>query len=292
MPVAIFHLLVTKRNRDLILTIPFTYLLTLFLGKYYVNVPFTYDASTPVEVQQAFQLAIDDFNSKTCVRFIPRVNETNYIRVINDRGCYSYVGKQSSTMFPNGQPISLQYPGCHVKGIAIHEMMHALGYFHEQSRSDRDTYVKVNTENIITGMEGNFDISNTDNQGTDYDYSSIMHYGSMAFSKNGQQTLVRLKGEGALGQSEGFSQIDIESINKLYCGTTEATCHTLPDDICKDLRERNYCKVCSVRQQCKKACVDQHDMCSTWGNSYCDNPHYSNWFYLNCAGTCNKCPDV
>ena len=49
------------------------------------------------------------------------------------------------------QTVSLGVPGCMSKGVALHELMHTLGFQHEQSRSDRDDYVKVIADNIEGG---------------------------------------------------------------------------------------------------------------------------------------------
>ena len=37
---------------------------------------------------------------------------------------------------------------CATKGIAMHELFHALGRFHEQNRPDRDDYVTVDKSNV------------------------------------------------------------------------------------------------------------------------------------------------
>lgn len=50
------------------------------------------------------------------------------------------------------QTISLAYPGCVNKGIAIHEMMHCAGFFHEQSRIDRDRFITIQWQNIRAGI--------------------------------------------------------------------------------------------------------------------------------------------
>ena len=66
-------------------------------------------------------------------------------------------------------------------GIVTHEVGHAIGFWHEQSRPDRDEYVVVNLENISGDMEKEFEKYGTsiiNNQNVEYDYYSNMHYGS------------------------------------------------------------------------------------------------------------------
>ena len=60
--------------------------------------------------------------------------------------CYSYIGETGGAK----QDLSIG-TGCKHKGIVIHEFMHALGFYHEQSRYDRDQYVRIDFSNILTG---------------------------------------------------------------------------------------------------------------------------------------------
>ena len=66
-------------------------------------------------------------------------------------------------------------------GIVAHEIGHAIGFHHEQSRPDRDDYIRVHYENIQSGLEYNFEKYSWDEVTTrdvQYDIGSVMHYSS------------------------------------------------------------------------------------------------------------------
>jgi len=66
--------------------------------------------------------------------------------------CWAYVGKTGYS----AQAVSLGIPGCVTKGIALHELMHAVGFQHEHSRNDRDHFVRILSDNINGG--NNYDL--------------------------------------------------------------------------------------------------------------------------------------
>ncbi|EPB65558.1 astacin, partial [Ancylostoma ceylanicum] len=110
--------------------------------------------------------------------FDPEANE-DYLYVTYDRndtdGCLSHVGKLGGY-----QPIYLGY-GCESFLHAAHEVGHALGMYHTQTRHDRDDYIKLVEENIQEEYREQFDKLTKDqneNYGFPYDYGSIMHYAS------------------------------------------------------------------------------------------------------------------
>ena len=68
----------------------------------------------------------------------------------------------------------------------MHEFIHAIGFLHEQARTDRDDYVEILYENVKSGKSRQFDIAkiDTDTFGTPYDGFSVMHYTAYHFTKS------------------------------------------------------------------------------------------------------------
>ena len=112
--------------------------------------------------------------------------------------------------------------GCMRLGTVIHEMLHAAGFWHEQSRPDRNENVRIHWQNILSGYDDNFarySRAEVTTLSLPYDTGSVMHYESTAFTKNGKPTIQSLKAYKKLGQRDGLSQLDIQKLNKLYsCG--------------------------------------------------------------------------
>lgn len=124
--------------------------------------------------------AFKNYHEKTCIKFVPRTSERGYINIMQGSGCSSSVGRTGWS-----QQVSLGR-GCVYTGIVMHELMHASGFWHEQSRADRDRHITINWANIQSGMEFNFlkyDLNKIDHLGAEYDTCSVMHYGSTAFAK-------------------------------------------------------------------------------------------------------------
>jgi hypothetical protein len=166
------------------------------------------------EIADTVSAAIQHWEARTSIRFVARTPATagsypNYVSFEVRDGCWSAVGMQGGM-----QVISIGL-GCGL-GQAIHEIGHAVGLWHEQSREDRDQYVRIAWENIIADMQHNFDqhITDGDDIGP-YDYDSIMHYPPKAFSANGEDTIVPLGGQ-AIGQRAGLSDNDVAAVAEMY----------------------------------------------------------------------------
>ena len=55
--------------------------------------------------------------------------------------------------------IGLQQNGCVYMKVVVHELLHSLGFAHEQNRADRDDYIDMHWDNIMAGGAGQFFIN-------------------------------------------------------------------------------------------------------------------------------------
>ncbi|GIX93091.1 hypothetical protein CDAR_57751 [Caerostris darwini] len=181
----------------------------------FVRVPYVIDQNSR-HLQRVVLEGMEIYHKQTPIKFVPRRNERDYVRIFSGNGCWSMIGRNGGR-----QDLSLGQ-GCAYVGLVVHELGHAIGLFHEHQRSDRDKYINVYLQNVIPNQRHNFGLTNRNNEliYTNYDYDSIMHYGSYAFSRNprGLRTMEAKNGHPLVEpwQKKGFTQSDIVTIKKLY----------------------------------------------------------------------------
>lgn len=182
------------------------------------TVPYVFASDIAPKSKSVIKKAMRAIENQTCINFRPRkLRDEDYIRFISEPGCWSSVGRVGGE-----QKVSIGL-GCERLGTAIHEISHALGFWHEQARPDRDTYVKILEENISPRYLPDFTKANKSlvtSRGFPYDYESVMHYSKKAFTNLGDDT-IKVLGIGkklniTIGQRDMLSNIDVAQLRDMY----------------------------------------------------------------------------
>ncbi|KAM9766151.1 hatching enzyme 1.2-like [Menidia menidia] len=181
----------------------------------YVYVPYYISPDYTQQERGVILAGLQSFHQSTCVRFVPWTQtHRDYLHFLSSpgEGCKSFIGRQDG-----GQGVFLEKKGCVSQSTVQHEVLHALGFHHEQVRSDRDQYVRILSQNVQPDQLKNFQKVPTNNLLTPYDFSSVMHYGKYDFSSNGLPTIVAKHNYYLdFGHAHQMSPNDITRVNRLY----------------------------------------------------------------------------
>lgn len=187
--------------------------------------------------------AIEDINDQTNLCVTERTDEEDYVQFRNvGSGCYVLGVGNSGT--PN-QVINLS-GGCYSNHTIIHEILHKAGFFHEQTRPDRDDFITVNWDNLDGNWAFQFQPQGSETASGAYDFASVMHYVQFHSSVtiddtqpmyfiNDPNSLPPGMTANQIGRLNYMSPTDILSVNTLYPVTCENSCTDNDNDgVCEE----------------------------------------------------------
>eukprot|EP00794_Sanderia_malayensis_P004811 gene4811-5441_t len=204
--------------------------------------------------EYSIKQAMEEISRKSCITFVERTNEENWIYFVRRAGCWSSVGMVYDS--PGAQEISLGSGQEH--------------NFEKHSHSETD----------ILGVE--------------YDLSSVMHYGPKSFSKNGKATVKAIRSTGQeIGTAEGLSDLDAIQLNALYdcqnaenSGWSQWSGYSPCDANCLKYRQRFCSNGTSCNNSSKNGIETQTQQCKKDATE-CYAPVNGNWGHW---GTWSACP--
>ncbi|GFR70194.1 metalloendopeptidase [Elysia marginata] len=260
-----------------------------------------------IKHKEIIRESIGEWQRYTCLRFIPRNSRSvDFVAFVWSYKCSSKVGMRGRMQYVRLSSY------CISKGTVLHEIGHVLGLHHEHNRPDRNSYVKINWENIKDTRVENFfkeAYKDVNLYGIPYDYDSIMHYSAKGSSKNGKVTIKTLdpKYQKRIGKSERLSFYDIKLANLMYsCGdrcTADIVCpgEGFVGKDCQCYCPGNPVQLCSQKLSPKETkqtktpsgnCRDKENYkCQLDARrGYCLK--YRHYMKVHCRATCNFCNPI
>lgn len=179
------------------------------------TIPFEIDENMPRFLKDRIEGAINHYHQETQINLIRRTNEASYVffKYNGNASCSSYIGRKCAWCKQ-----VIRIPDWCSKGSIIHEIGHALGLIHEQSRWDRGRYIKIHWTNIEQKNQSNFEIIPFIYRTyTSFNFKSIMMYGPYAFAIDKTKPTITKK-DGSLYQIQRkeLSELDKKALAKIY----------------------------------------------------------------------------
>jgi len=183
-------------------------------------VTYKFDPGFPEGFKGIVDKAMQDYRDNTAITFkLLGNNETATAYVV-----FTKTGQNLSEVGCQRREQVIELENTPRVGGTIHEIGHALGLLHEQTRPDRDQFITVLLNQVEAKYRDQFNAINGLRAKTlgKYDFKSIMHYDRQAFGINGAITMTMADGTpldpsvGDLGENGHLSNKDIGSLAIMY----------------------------------------------------------------------------
>lgn len=205
-------------------------------AQYWTMVRVKVHADVTKRIKEQLNEAVKEIEGKTNVRFYNSQWDNEYyesgsIKIkypnvmlnmysnnqkIEGSGSYGLVGGEQYIYCSTELDNTSKYTDEEVRAFLMHALCNAAGMFNEQQRNDRDSFVKIYSENILDNCKPCFE-KQTKNFTTygNFDIHSITMASSYSYSKNGQKTIEQYGGS-AIPRNTELSTNDINFLNDHY----------------------------------------------------------------------------
>lgn len=249
------------------------------------TIPYVIETGFNAEGQKNIMTAIQEYNKKTVIKFIPRTREEHYLSFSpwDSMNAGSAIGMQLG-------PQQLKADRGVWVSTVMHELGHTIGLYHEHNRPDVEQYWRYDgvNPNYAYCKDQFLKIKNADAVSVGaYDYLSVMNYFN-GCNISRTPAIVRTRapysveyynslyvwGKDGFRMGTNLSPGDIASIKALYASAPASqdwdhtSCVDTPDgpNQCQWLQESGACTSYSHQEVSYQVCPATCSLCKTVGN--------------------------